>query len=121
MQVDYNGDTPLHGACACDQPACVRALLDHGAEQLPDAAGNLPIDLAQQAGHSYIVRMLRHHFDSAEGAAAPLQTASGRSMAASSSRRGVAVALPAEQSNGSRRMAEMALQAEQGSMAPLEP
>jgi ankyrin repeat protein len=51
----------LHLACRHAQLACVRALLEAGATQLPDSHGRTPVQVAEAAGHADVMALIQHH------------------------------------------------------------
>ncbi|PRW60077.1 D Chain Coupling Of Remote Alternating-access Transport Mechanisms For Protons And Substrates In The Multidrug Efflux Pump Acrb [Chlorella sorokiniana] len=58
---DGRGLTALHLASGHARLACVKVLLEAGARQLPDRQGCTPRQLAEQAGHSDVLGMMRQH------------------------------------------------------------
>ena len=60
--MDRLGGTPLLCACQQGQVACVRTLLQAGADpMLPDIQGSFPIHIAAQCDHTEVVRILLEH------------------------------------------------------------
>lgn len=61
VRTSYDLRTPLHLACACGNLEMVRFLTDEcRLQQMPDRSGLLPMDDAQQNGHSEICQFLQN-------------------------------------------------------------
>ena len=55
---DDNGRTALHTAAFTNQVGVVRALLERGAQQTPDASDRTPLDLAAIRKHQAVIELL---------------------------------------------------------------
>ena len=99
MDAKFLGLTPLHVACVEGQLAVVKMLVAAGAQtNLPNNNGSTPLDLAEENGHTAVVKWMRanRRRGAASTVAGPISSAEDRA-AAERAAEAAAAALLAEE------------------------